>query len=71
MKNIKFMIIILFFAVLLGCGVRTKAENTIAPDIKLDKDGDVHLFIPKDADKVKYSLMKVIKLNMKLKKGLL
>ncbi|WP_270344961.1 hypothetical protein [Lactococcus petauri] len=52
MKNIKFMIIILFFAVLLGCGVRTKAENTIAPDIKLDKDGDVHLFIPKDADKV-------------------
>lgn len=52
MKNIKFRIIILFFAVLLGCGVRTKAENTIAPDIKLDKDGDVHLFIPKDADKV-------------------
>lgn len=52
MKNIKFRIIILFFAVLLGCGVRTKAENTIAPDIKLDKDGDVHLFIPKDAEKV-------------------
>lgn len=52
MKNIKFRIIILFFAVLLGCGVRTKAENTIATDIKLDKDGDVHLFIPKDADKV-------------------
>ena len=52
MKNIKFMIIILFFAILLGCGVRTKAENTVAPDIKLDKDGDIHLFIPKDADKV-------------------
>jgi len=52
MKNIKFMIIILFFSALLGCGVRTKAENTVAPDIKLDKDGDVHLFIPKDADKV-------------------
>lgn len=58
MKNIKFMIIILFFSALLGCGVRTKAENTIAPDIKLDKDGDVHLFIPKDADKVKYEVKK-------------